>query len=217
MTPRKDYITLWIIGWGIVTIMFALQYTELGFWVSVATFCLVFGGVVFGIHKWFYHSYHAFRIEFSNEGYKYIGERHYTKSLRIPIGKHTCLIRVRPIIGVNFDEINVRFVEKRGNLFKHHYTNTNDNIVSVDSIDDKGLSEKLIKNRYKLETSPDLVGGIDGIYIPAYPRQTEDSLWLEVTVIANRKWHGLLSFRGSIEGHRRCIRCKATVIGIKNA
>jgi hypothetical protein len=215
MPKRTATLQVWVFGWSAVSILCAFTSTEAGTIAAEVAAFLAVAGAVIVVRRWWQHQHRAFKMEFTENKYE-CATQQYAKAKTLQVGKHSLLLRVRPLEGMEFTRINLRFVQRRRLCkwlcLKSEWTDAPLSIISIDDLCDREQQREQIKTGYGLERWPDKVGGFYGQYTPPYPRRQEDSLWLEISVDAKDQWRGYLSFEGSLDGRRRYARNLVAVI-----
>src|SRR4030042_6112542 len=110
MPKRNITLWLWVWGWAMVSIVCALTSTEAGTIAAEIAAALAAIVALPIIGSWIQHRFRPFTMQFTDEEYEYTGKRHYTKEKALRIGKNRVLERLRPIIVMEFERINLGLV-----------------------------------------------------------------------------------------------------------
>lgn len=166
--------------------------------------------IIIPLVKYFWRKRFPFRMDFSKEDFKYEDGRHYKKIQITNKGQHEIYVRIRPLTGLDFQDIDIRFITLNRKAIWlwlwYEAVNASSEAISITNVEPNGLDQFT-----KLEKTYLDKGIYQGKYVPPYHRDHEDSIWLIVQYEAKQEWSGLLSFRSGFEGHRRYARRKVII------
>ena len=185
-------------------------------WIEYATFGgLVVGAIVAGwgllLAKW--RSADPFNSQFSKQSYAFEASprerRRYSRKESAGIGSTIKLFLVIPRRQVTFDPIDVRFVEKRWQLWPplfekgldrrrkvlFEWADVPDEEVWVTQIRDRSLEEHWGHRGHTLDDRDNGKAGREATYNPPHTIGADGALWLQLKVLAKKPWKGHLSFR----------------------
>ena len=180
-------------------------------------------------HRWWI-SKSPFKMEVFKEKYESIHKTYPSSQCKLIQGIHelfptSLTLIIKPKINKNFEQINVRFIEKRWILFNHRgqwgqffryrstpilnsfweWIDAPKNIISIVEIKDPPAERDFSKNGRAFTCYPDDKGGVDGFYRPPYlcPQEGQICLELKINIHVKTKWEGYISFQHLLGNSQR--------------
>ena len=150
-----------------------------------------------GITYWSYRI-RPFRMWFQEE-LKWKGERKLSKHRTISVGTAIILLRVQPRRPTSFNRIHLRLLDKKrlNSLFPKR--------EDVSITDLKLYGEGLFTDYTPHDVQLDYTNGLQENLLKDWHCASEDSLYIEATIKANKKWSGYILFQSiRSDGHRGC-------------
>ncbi len=130
------------------------------------------------------------------------GPRDTRKSLDIPMGQSETIIRIKARGATDLEQINFRLVNRHQFRF-WRFKDADPDVVHIESLRDIIYStEGMVWGRSYFESSPDTVGGQDGMYSETLHLIEGQWLWFCVHANAAEPWQGFLAFEGAFDDRR---------------
>jgi hypothetical protein len=181
--------------------------------VEILTF---YGGlfvVLLAVIRWCYFNYYLvaypFKMRFSDKGPYDIGKPDISKRKIIQyahhdVGHERVILRIKLKKEMTFEEINIRFVNKK--WFGLYYQDVPKNVISIEKIIDPIAERNYKETGRAFSPQDDSLGGQDGYYNPPYFCPKGGYLWYEIKLNINpeiKEWHGYIGFQHRTGGSHR--------------